>query len=54
MTIYISLLISIIGVLVYGFSTNPKAAEVGRLAFWVGLLAFLLRVAGAQIVNPFK
>jgi hypothetical protein len=47
MIIYLSLLVSIIGAFVYILTANPKGAELGRLAFWVGLLAFLLRVAGA-------
>jgi hypothetical protein len=40
--IYLSLLICVIGALTYALSANPKLAELGRLAFWVGLLAFLL------------
>jgi len=42
MIIYLPLLICIIGALVYALSVNPKIAELGRLSFWVGLLAFLL------------
>jgi Na+/phosphate symporter len=54
MNIYVSLLVAIIGLLLYGFATNPKAVEVGRIAFWVGLLVFLLKVVGAQLVNPLR
>lgn len=46
--IYLSLIVCIIGGLVYLFieptPTSPrttKLAELGRLAFWVGLLTFL-------------
>ena len=47
MIIYLSLLVCIIGALVYALSANPKLVELGRLSFWVGLLAFLLRVSSA-------
>jgi hypothetical protein len=43
MTIYLSLLIAIVGVVVYLMTSHAKAAEVGRLMFWTGLLAFLLK-----------
>lgn len=49
MIIYLSLLVSLAGVLVYGFSTNPKLQEVGRLAFACGLLAFLFGVSSGHI-----
>jgi len=47
MIIYLSLLVCVIGALMYALSANPKLVEIGRLSFWVGLLAFLLRVSGA-------
>jgi hypothetical protein len=53
MSIYVCLLVSLVGLLVYGFSTNGKAAEVGRLAYMVGLFVFLFKIVGAQIVAPF-
>ncbi len=46
MEIYVSLLVLVIGALVYGLSSNPKVAEMGRIAFFSGLLAFLLGSAG--------
>lgn len=42
MTIYLSLLIAVIGALVYALSANPKLQELGRISFFAGLLAFLL------------
>ena len=42
MIIYLPLLIALIGVLMYALCVNPKLAEIGRLMFAVGLLAFLL------------
>jgi hypothetical protein len=40
--IYLPLLISIIGLLMYALSANAKVVEIGRIMFWTGLLAFLL------------
>jgi len=43
MTIYFSLLVALVGMVVYLLATNnAKAAELGRLSFACGLLAFLL------------
>lgn len=42
MIIYLPLLVAIVGVLMYALSANPKLAEIGRLMFACGLLAFLL------------
>lgn len=42
MIIYFSLLVCVAGALVYALTVNPKLAELGRLAFGCGLLAFLL------------
>jgi len=49
--IYLSLLICIIGLIVYGWHTPAPTrwAEIGRLMFWTGLLAFLLQFG--KIVN---
>lgn len=43
MLIYISLLVCIIGVLAYALAANPKISEIGRLAYFAGLLVFLLQ-----------
>jgi len=45
MTIYLSLAVALIGTLVYALSSNGKAAELGRIAYFAGLLAFLLQAA---------
>lgn len=42
MTIYLSLLFALVGVLMYALCTNGKLAEIGRIMFSCGLLAFLL------------
>lgn len=48
MLIYFSLLVALIGVLMYALCVNPKLSEIGRIMFGCGLLAFLLRVAEAN------
>ena len=42
MVIYLPLFISLIGLVIYAISNNPKAMTLARDMFWVGLLAFLL------------
>jgi len=48
MIIYVSLLVALIGLVVYIISANPKVVELARLTYGAGLLAFLLQVAGAH------
>jgi hypothetical protein len=50
MIAYLSLIVALIGVLMYALCANPKLAEIGRIMFWDGLLAFLL-VGGQQVVS---
>jgi hypothetical protein len=58
MTIYLSLLICLVGLVVYLIANTPPSAnpisakvmEVGRLMFWVGLLVFLLRF-GPEVIS---
>jgi len=45
MTVLLPLLVAVVGLVVYALSTNPKAAEVGRLAFATGLLVTLFDLA---------
>lgn len=45
MLIYLSLLVAILGCLVYALATNGKVQELGRLSYVAGLLAFLLEAA---------
>jgi Na+/phosphate symporter len=49
MIIYLALLIALVGVLMYALCVNPKLAELGRIMFFCGLLAFLL--TGGEMVN---
>ena len=50
MTAYLSVIVAVIGVLMYALCSNPKLAEIGRISFFAGLLAFLLQ-AGAGVVK---
>ena len=47
--ILLPLLVAIIGVLAYGLSTNGKIQELGRLAYFAGLLVTLFEVASHTI-----
>lgn len=44
MIIYLSLLVAIVGLLMYALATNPKLQEIGRISYFAGLLAFLMRI----------
>lgn len=53
MIIYFSLLVAIIGVLMYALCTNAKLQEIGRLLFFAGILAFLLGTGSSlQVLKP--
>ncbi len=45
MQIYLSLLVALVGVMTYALSNNGKVCEIGRVAYFAGLLAFLLQAA---------
>lgn len=49
MIVGLSLLVCVVGFLFYMLSGNPKVSEGGRIAFAMGLLAFLLQVR--EVVN---
>lgn len=50
----IPVLVAVVGLLAYALASNPKAAEVGRLAFACGLLValFALEHYGAVRILP--
>ena len=52
MIIYFDLLVCLIGALIYGFATNGKLQEIGRIMFAFGLLAFLLMLPQHQVHLP--
>ena len=43
MILFLSLLVALVGVLMYALATNPKLNAIGFAMFEVGLLAFLLQ-----------
>jgi hypothetical protein len=45
MIIYLSLLVAVIGLLIYVLAKDGKVVELGRLMFGIGLLCFLLQDA---------
>lgn len=49
MILAIPFLVALIGLVIYLAAANPKAAECGRVAYWVGLLVGLLRVGSATV-----
>lgn len=49
MIIYLSLLVALVGVLMFALCVNPKLQEIGRIAFFCGLLAFLLGASSGNI-----
>lgn len=51
MLIYLSLLVALVGVLMFALCSNPKLSEVGKIAFFCGLLAFLIVFAGKKMVG---
>jgi hypothetical protein len=52
MQIYLSLLICLVGLAFYMYADPPaKPAEVGRIAFFTGLLAFLLQFGGSASIK---
>lgn len=51
MTIYISLLVALLGLVIYLVAGNPKYQQLSLIAWGAGLLAFLLQVAGSHVVG---
>jgi len=49
MIILSAVIVAVIGLLMYALCTNPKLQEIGRIAFFCGLLAALLGGGGAEL-----
>jgi hypothetical protein len=49
MIIYVSLLVALIGLLMYALAANPKLIRIGEICFFCGLLAFLMRVTDSLV-----
>lgn len=50
MLILVPLLVCVVGALVYALAANPKLQEMGRIAYFVGLLVAVWRT-GSEMVN---
>ena len=46
---FLSLIVAVIGLVIYFVATNAKVNEVGRIMFWTGLLAFLIANGSAMV-----
>jgi hypothetical protein len=51
MIIYLSLLVALVGVLMYALCVNAKLGEIGRIMFFCGLLAFLLAIGTGHAIS---
>jgi len=49
MIVFLTLIVALVGLLMYALSANPKLVEIGRIMFFCGLLAFLLKVAETSV-----
>lgn len=49
MIIVLALLVALVGLLLYALSANPKVSEIGRIMFFSGLLAFLIRFSAERL-----
>ena len=53
MIIYLSLLVAIIGLIMFfAAKNNPDVKQVGYVMFWTGLLAFLINAATIKHILP--
>lgn len=50
MIVFLSLLVALVGMLMYILAGNPKIQELGRIMFAAGMFAFLF-VGGEQVVT---
>jgi len=50
--ILLPVLVALIGLLLYAFAENPKLQEIGRVTYFAGMLAFLLRSAELMKIIP--
>jgi hypothetical protein len=51
LTLAVSLVICIVGLLIYWFATHPKIQALALHMFWVGLLACLIRWSGTLSIH---
>lgn len=51
MIIYLSLLVALIGLLMFALCANPKLVRIGEILFAAGVLAFLLSAHELGIIG---
>lgn len=49
--IILSLIVAVVGLLMYALTESAKLQEIGRIMFFSGLLAFLLQFGGTNILG---
>lgn len=49
-TLWIPLLVCIVGLVVYAITNNPKAAAIALDCFWCGLLVVLLELGQGRLI----
>ncbi len=49
LVIGVTLLVAVVGLLLYALASNPKVARIGELMFFCGLLATLLAIQHVAI-----
>ena len=49
MVALLSIIVTVVGLLMYALSANPKIQEIGRIMFMMGLLAALLQLGGSSV-----
>jgi len=48
-TIVLPLVVTVLGILVYLLAANPKAQEMGKIAYFVGLLVLVAALGTKQL-----
>ena len=49
MVILVTLLVALVGLLMFALCTNPKLIEIGKISYFCGLLATLLRFTSGTV-----
>lgn len=49
MTGFLSLIVAVVGLVIYFIATNAKVQNCGHDMFWTGLLAFLIQNGSAVV-----
>ena len=49
----ITIIVAVVGLIMYVLASNPKIVEVGRIMFWTGLLSWLLGGGANAVIGLF-